>query len=115
MPTPRFTRTDLMLLVLASVWGINFSVVKSAISGPGAPFTPLGFNALRFAVAAVTLLILLRRTGEAVPASRRDRLAIAGLGLLGNWLYQVLFITGIDRTSPANSSLILATTPREEP
>ena len=111
MPTARFTRTDLMLLALVGVWGINFSVVKSAISGPDAPFTPFGFNALRFAVAALTLLILLRRTGEAVPASRRDWLAIAGLGLFGNLLYQVFFITGIDRTSPANSSLILATTP----
>lgn len=111
MPTPRFTRTDLMLLALVGVWGINFSVVKSAISGPDAPFTPLGFNALRFGVAAVTLLILLRGTGEPVPTSRRDWPAIVGLGLLGNLLYQVLFITGIDRTSPANSSLILATTP----
>jgi drug/metabolite transporter (DMT)-like permease len=107
----RIGRTDLMLVALVSIWAVNFSVVKSAISGPGAPFTPLGFNALRFGVAAAILLALLRRSNEALPASRRDWLALFGLGLVGNTLYQVLFIVGISLTSPANSSLIVALTP----
>jgi len=106
-----FSRIDLMLLALASIWAINFSVVKSAISGPGAPFTPLSFNALRFGVAAVVLLALLRRSRQALPASRRDWLALLGIGLLGNTLYQVFFILGLERTSPVNSSLMLALTP----
>jgi len=110
-PTTRFGRTDLMLLALVSVWGVNFSVVKGAISGSDAPFSPIAFNAIRFSIAAVCLLALVRWIGEAAPASRGDRLPIFGLGLLGNSLYQVLFIVGIDFTSPANSSLILATVP----
>ena len=72
MSAPRFNRTDLMLLALVSVWGINFSVVKGAISGPGAPFTPVAFNALRFGVAALALLAMMRRLGGAAPASHRD-------------------------------------------
>lgn len=111
MPASRFSRADLLLLVTVCVWGINFSVVKGSISGPGAPFAPLAFNALRFVVAAITLLAILRRTGDALPASRRDWLAVMGLGLLGNSLYQLLFIMGINQTSPASSALIVATTP----
>ena len=112
MPTGRRTsRTDLLLLLLACVWGINFSVIKGAISGPDAPFSPIAFNAIRFVVAAITLLAMLWRAGDALPASPRDWLAIFGLGLLGNSLYQVLFIAGLNRTSPASSSLIVATTP----
>jgi drug/metabolite transporter (DMT)-like permease len=111
MSSARFSRIDLLLLLIVSVWGVNFSVVKSAISGPAAPFTPTVFNALRFSVAAVILLGLLRRSGGERPASRRDWLAIFGLGLVGNTLYQFLFIVGLNYTSPASSALIVATTP----
>jgi len=111
MSTPsRFSRIDLILLGLVGIWGFNFSVVKGAI-GPGAPFEPIVFNALRFCVAAVTLLAWLRAARVTLPASRRDWLSIAGLGLLGNTLYQVMFIVGLNFTSPATSSLIVALTP----
>ncbi|HKZ86019.1 MAG TPA: DMT family transporter [Anaerolineae bacterium] len=107
----RLGRTDLIVIAVVAIWGVNLSVVKSAVSGPGAPFTPFAFNALRFSVASTALLIMLRRAGDAVPTSRREWTAILGIGLLGNTVYQALFITGIDHTSPANSALIAATTP----
>lgn len=107
----RFTTADLTMLVLVCVWGINYSVVKGAISGPAAPFSPIAFNALRFAVASLALLVMLRRVSTTLPAARRDWLAIIGLGLLGNSLYQMLFIVGISYTSPVSSALILAATP----
>ena len=109
--TRRFGRTDLIVMAVVAIWGVNLSVVKSAISGSGAPFTPFAFNALRFSVASVALLLMLRWTGDAVPVSRRDWMVILGIGLLGNTVYQALFIVGIDRTSPANAALIAATTP----
>lgn len=109
--TLRFGRTDLIVMAVVAIWGVNLSVVKSAISGPGAPFTPLAFNALRFCVASTALFFMLRRAGDAVPTSRRDWMAVLGIGLLGNTVYQALFITGIDHTSPANSALIAAATP----
>jgi drug/metabolite transporter (DMT)-like permease len=107
----RFGRTDLIVMAVVAIWGVNLSVVKSAVSGPGAPFTPFAFNALRFSVASMALLAMLRRAGDAAPTSRREWIAILGIGLLGNTVYQALFITGIDHTSPANSALIAATTP----
>ncbi len=42
---------------------------------------------------------------------RRYWPALIGLGLLGNTVYQVLFIYGIDWTLAGNASLMLATTP----
>lgn len=38
-------------------------------------------------------------------------LRLVGLGLLGNAVYQLLFITGVARTSAGNASLLLSTTP----
>jgi len=100
-----------MLLGLITVWGVNFSIVKGAVSGSDASFTPIAFNAFRFAVAALALLALMRLMREARPSNRRDLLLIFGLGLIGNSLYQPLFIVGLSYTSPANSSLIMATVP----
>ena len=107
----RFNRIDLMLVALASLWGVNYNVVKSAISGPGAVFTPIAFNAIRFSLAAITSLAIMRQAGYVRPESRRHWLIILGLGILGNTVYQVLFIVGIGLTSAAGSAMILATTP----
>lgn len=106
-----FGSVDLMLLGLATVWGVNFTVIKVAITGSDAPFTPLAFNAIRFVVAAAVLFALMLRRGAVTVRSRRDLFAIFGLGLLGNGLYQILFINGIRHTTPANSALILAMVP----
>lgn len=107
----RFTQTDLLLLLIVFLWGVNFSVVKGAISGAEAPFSPAAFTALRFGIAALTLLILLSRSREELPRSRRDWLVIMTLGLLGNTVYQALFIVGLSYSSPASSALIVASTP----
>lgn len=50
-----------------------------------------------------------RRGGPAF--SRRDWLTLLVLGVLGNTLYQVLFIYGLDWTLAGNASLMLATVP----
>ena len=107
----RISKLDFLLLALVAVWGINYSLIKDAISGPAAPFTPFSFNAIRFAVAAAILVAFIAwKRGEKV-RTRRDLLAIFGLGLIGNALYQILFITGMSGASSANSALILASVP----
>ena len=101
------SRTDLALLMLGVIWGVNFSVIKVAL----AEFEPLAFNALRFPLAAATLFFVLRLRGP-IPLPKREHWAqVVFLGLLGNVAYQFLFIFGIDRTLAGNASLMLATTP----
>jgi len=98
--------TDLLLLVMAVIWGINFSVLKF-----GTQFiSPLAFNGLRIPIAAATQLGIagalgLPRVGRAVAW----RLTL--LGMLGNGVYQVFFILGIVRTRVATAALIIAATP----
>lgn len=76
-----------------------------------AEIPPLLFNGLRFLVAAGTMVVLARATGHRLNFQRRHLPYLIGLGLLGNSLYQLLFIFGIDNTTADNSALILATVP----
>ncbi|MBC7264562.1 MAG: DMT family transporter [Chloroflexi bacterium] len=103
----RFGRIDLLLLSMVLIWGVNFPVVKGAL----AEMQPLAFNALRFISATILLYLLVRLTGQTVSVHRPDLLGIALLGLLGNGIYQLLFISGIAFTTATNSSLILAMVP----
>ncbi len=99
--------TDLGLVALAAIWGINFSVVKFVLE----TLDPLSVNALRFPLAAAALtLVVWRSPARAVPR-REDVPRIILLGFLGNLGYQLCFIFGIDWTRAGNASLLLATTP----
>jgi drug/metabolite transporter (DMT)-like permease len=100
-------RVDIGLVTLCIIWGVNFSVIKVAL----VEIEPLAFNALRFPLAAATLFVLLRWRGPIPIPHREDRARVILLGLLGNLVYQLLFIFGIDGTLAGNASLVLATTP----
>jgi len=99
--------TETALLVMVIVWGVNFSVAKWALG----VFDPLAFNALRFAVASVFVLVVLRAQGALALPDRADVPRIVVLGLLGNTAYQMCFILGLGRTLAGHASLILALTP----
>ncbi len=98
---------DVLLLLTILFWGVNFSVVKFAL----AALPPLAFNGVRFFVAASTMLILARATGNRFNFQRRHVAYLIGLGLLGNTAYQLFFVFGIAQTTANNSALILATVP----
>lgn len=95
------------MLVVCLIWGLNFSVTKGAF----VRFPPLAFTAVRFAIASVLLVPLVRRIeGDgSLPAGALRRLIV--LGVVGNTLYQLGFISGLARTSASNSALILASMP----
>lgn len=106
-PAPAPARTYLQLLLLVVIWAVNFSVIKVAL----AQLPPMAFNPPRFVLASVLVLLVLRRRGPIPLPETQDRLHILGLGVLGNVIYQLLFIHGIDRTRAGNASLLLAGTP----
>jgi len=89
------------------IWGINFPLIKVAL----AEIPPLAFNALRFPLAALVLLALVAATGGMRRPEPGDALRLVGLGVLGNVVYQLLFIFGLAATTAGNASLLLATTP----
>jgi drug/metabolite transporter (DMT)-like permease len=114
---------DALLLLMALIWGSNYSIVKSAF----AEVPPHAFNGARLVIASTIFLALIvlarlaRRSSESdggrsvfytpAPITRADWLKLAGLGVVGHFVYQVFFIGGLARTSVANSSLLLAATP----
>lgn len=102
---PIWTEAGLALMVL--IWGVNFAVVKWALLA----FEPLGFNALRHVLASAFMLVVLLLRGGVGRPRREDVPRIVALGFLGNVLYQMAFIFGLDRTTAGNASLMLALVP----
>ena len=96
-----------MMLLVVVLWAINFSVVKVALS----QIPPFAFTAIRFGAACLPLMLVLKwREGDAKfpPGTFWP---LVGLGVIGNTIYQLLFIPGLAITTAANGSLILASTP----
>ena len=101
-----FGLTDLLLLTMAVIWGVNFVVVKYATH----VFNPVAFTGLRVGTAAAFLVAFaFARGGFAL--SRHDVLRLLFLGVIGNGLYQLFFIHGVARTRAGNASLIVGAAP----
>jgi drug/metabolite transporter (DMT)-like permease len=95
------------MLLVALIWGVNFSVTKGAF----ARFPPLAFTGARFALASLLLIPLVRRLEGPEPLPRGVLTRLVVLGVVGNTLYQLGFISGLARTTASNSALILAAMP----
>jgi drug/metabolite transporter (DMT)-like permease len=121
----QLSRLDALLLLMTVIWGSNYSIIKAALR----EVPPVGFNALRLLLASA--LFLLAIAGKRLPSPFSRPFArlladsnraendsrplfwarIIALALVGQFMYQVLFMAGIARTSAANSSLLLGCTP----
>ncbi|MFL5508576.1 MAG: DMT family transporter [Gemmatimonadaceae bacterium] len=118
---PAFGLTDVLLFLMAVIWGINFVVVKYATR----IFPPVAFTGMRVGTAALFLVMFaLLRRGPADEAGERasGRSTITSLqradivrmllfGFLGNGLYQLFFVHGVARTRAGNAALIIAAAP----
>ncbi len=98
---------ELAMIALVLIWGSNFAIVKSAVQ----QIQPLAFNALRFSAASIVALSLTWLAERDLSLLPQDRLSVLLLGFLSNFVYQMFFINGIQRTRAGNSSLILAAVP----
>ena len=94
-------------MTVVLVWGFNFAVMKLAYRS----FHPMVFNAVRFTIASVTMMFLLKLQGVTLHIEREDMKAVIWLGFLGNPLYQFFFAFGLERTRAGNAGLLMALTP----
>lgn len=101
-----FGKTDLLLLTMATIWGVNFVVTKFATT----IFSPIAFTGLRVGVAAI-FLVAFALVGRHAVLARRDVISLLLLGVIGNGLYQLFFIHGLARTRAGNASLIVGAAP----
>ncbi len=113
--------TDALLLLMVLIWGSNFSVIKRAFE----EVPPQAFNALRLVIASTVFLVAisvakrLAHRGDAVssifhtknPLTRRDRIDLVWLGLVGHFGYQFFFVGGVALSSASNAALIVGSTP----
>ena len=98
--------TDVSLVAMALIWGVNFSVVKYGTT----LIDPLAYNGVRVTLAAVVLLAVVLAMRAPLPP-RPVIVALMGLGVLGNGVYQLLFVEGIARTSATDGALVIAASP----
>ncbi|HVF38769.1 MAG TPA: DMT family transporter [Gemmatimonadaceae bacterium] len=103
---PTFGKTDALLILMALIWGVNFSVIKYATE----VFSPLAFTGVRVGLAAAVLLVIASLRSRKWP-TRNEILVLIALGVLGNGIYQLLFVEGLSRTKVGNAALIVAAAP----
>jgi drug/metabolite transporter (DMT)-like permease len=104
---PGFGASDALMLAAVVMWGLNFILIKLALRD----MTPGGFNGLRLILTSVLFLVLMAGSKERLRFERGDLLKLAAVGIIGNALYQIMFIHGVSLTSASNTSLILSTSP----
>src|SRR5918995_550435 len=100
-------RTERILLVAVFLLGTNPVAVKYAVSA----FAPLPFVALRFTVAGLLLLSVVRSLGSGGGVERKDLLAMMGVGALGVGMTNMLFTAGVNLTNASDTALLYAVVP----
>jgi drug/metabolite transporter (DMT)-like permease len=98
---------ELGVLVVMVFWAGNFIVVKGAIG----ILPPVGFTFLRYCIATITLLTLLRWREGAIRLPRGDVRAILSLGVIGFGCYQILWPVALQTIPAGDSALLIAATP----
>ena len=98
--------TEVSLVGMALIWGVNFSVVKFGTS----VIDPLAYNGVRVLLAGLVLSTIVLVARLPLP-SRATCFALLGLGVLGNGIYQLFFIEGVARTRASDAALVVAASP----
>ncbi len=81
------------MLLVCLIWGMNFSVTKSAFD----QLAPLPFTAIRFTISSLLLWVIIRLTEGATRLPRPALIRLVVLGLVGNSFYQLAFMLGLAR------------------
>lgn len=115
------TRIDALLVLMVLIWGSNFSVIKRAFLD----IPPQPFNAVRLVISSLVFLAVIRIARQMVlrgkpvsrifyttsPLTRRDRIDLVWLGLVGHCGYQFFFVGGVALSAASNAALIVGATP----
>ena len=94
------------MLAVAAIWGANFTVIKYGTR----VLEPLAFNGVRVALAALALVVIALLRRGPWPA-RRELTRLFAIGVIGNGLYQLLFVEGVARTRASDAALVISAGP----
>lgn len=101
------TWAHLSLLTANIIYGINYSIAKAIMPDQ---IKPLALVALR-SISAATLFWIAGFFIAGEKVDRKDLLYLFGCSFFGVVINQVLFLVGLNYTSPVNSSIIISTNP----
>ncbi|MBW8771975.1 MAG: EamA family transporter [Gemmatimonadetes bacterium] len=104
-PRPAWA-TPAMLLVVA-IWACNFIAMRFALR----ELPLLAVGALRYSAAALLLLAFLKLSEGSIGAPRAVWGRLILIGMIGNTIYQTLFMVALERTTVGNTAILLATSP----
>lgn len=102
------TTAHLSIIAANLLFGLNYSYSKSVINGGISPFA---LSEMRIVVAAVLFILVTKLIGNSLKVDKEDRwkLVIGGImGVVGN---QLLFLKGLEFTSPVDASIITTSNP----
>jgi len=103
-----------------SLWIVQVAFASQAVEGKvamadlasgGGGVDPVALAMTRMTGAAIFFLIFTKARGTLAPTTRRDKLIIAGLSVLGITLNQTLFLIGLRQTSSTAAALLSVTIP----
>ena len=95
------------MVIVMALWAGNFIVVKGALG----TLPPVGFTALRYGLASLSLLVLMRWRDGAIRLPHGDIRSIAVLGIIGFGIYQIVWVVALQTIPAGDSALLIATTP----
>jgi drug/metabolite transporter (DMT)-like permease len=101
------TWAHLSLLAANIIYGLNYSIAKSVMPDHIKPLALVSFRSVLTAgLFWITSLFLPKE-----PVNRKDLLFLFGCSFFGVVINQILFLAGLNLTSPINSSIIQSTNP----
>lgn len=101
------TWAHISLLAANIIYGLNYSIAKAVMPDYIKPFALVSLRSLLAAGLFWTTSLFMPKE----PVSRKDLLYLFGCSFFGVVINQVLFLVGLDLTSPVNSSIIISTNP----
>lgn len=90
-----------------AIWGLNYVCLKLIFARWPAPSAMLA----RFLLIWVGLVVACQLTGDKKRLDKQDALAVLYFGFVSMGVYLVVFMSGVNLTSPPEASMIFSTVP----
>lgn len=107
MRTKRVLFVEIILFIVAIIWGINPPIMKLGLYD----LPPMPYNTVRMIIATLTAWIFLWLSGTRRSFDKVDRKKLYMVSILGFFVFQLFFTVGVYRTTAGNASFTLSLLP----
>lgn len=98
---------DGILILVTIIWGIKPTAIKIGLRY----MDPINYNVMRLIIASIAAWFFVVISGDNTKISRKDLKNILFISVCGFFIFQWFYGIGIDKTTAANASIIMATLP----